>query len=56
MNARLMRELLAKRTNKYDKTAAEFTEFKEIFKTVKFRRAYILEKSLFQTTQGRSAH
>ena len=31
MNARLMRDLLAKRTNKYEKTAAEFAEFKEKF-------------------------
>ena len=27
-----------------------------IFNIVKFRRAYILERSLFQTTKGRSAH
>ena len=49
-------ELLSKRINMYEKTAAEFAEFKEIFNTVKFRRAYILERSLFQTTKGRSAH
>ena len=29
---------------------------RKIFNTVKFRRAYILERSLFQTTNGRSAH
>jgi len=31
MNARLSGYLLAKRTNKYEKTAAEFAEFKENF-------------------------
>ena len=29
---------------------------RKIFHIVKFRRAYILERSLFQTTKGRSAH
>ena len=29
---------------------------RKIFNIVKFRRAYILERSLFQTTKGRSAH
>ena len=29
---------------------------KKIYNIVKFRRAYILERSLFQTTKGRSAH
>ena len=29
---------------------------RKIFNIVKFRRAYILERSLFQTTKGRCAH
>ena len=29
---------------------------RKLFNIVKFRRAYILERSLFQTTKGRSAH
>ena len=29
---------------------------RKTFNIVKFRRAYILERSLFQTTKGRSAH
>ena len=29
---------------------------RKIFNIVKFRRAYILERSLFQTTKGRFAH
>ena len=29
---------------------------RKIFNIVKFRRAYILERSLFQTTKGRSVH
>ena len=37
-------ELLDKRTKKYEKTADEFAEFKEIFNIVKFRRAYTLER------------
>ena len=55
MNARC-RELLAKRTNKYEKTVAEFVEIKGNFSIVKFRRAKILERLFLQTTKGRSAH
>ena len=43
MNARVIRgTFLTKRTNKNEKPAAEFPEFKKLFNVVKFRRAYIL--------------
>ena len=45
-------ELLAKRTNKYEKAAAEFAEFKENFPHCKVPKGlHTRERSLFQTTK-----
>ena len=38
------------------KLSLSLPNLRKIFNIVKFRRAYILERSLFQTTKGRSAH
>ena len=57
MSARLMRGPFSLRgqTN-MKKLRLSLPNLRKIFNIVKFRRAYILERSLFQTTKGRSAH
>ena len=57
MNARLMRGPSRQEDEQiWKKLQLSLPNLRKIFNIVKFRRAYILERSLFQTTKGRSAH